>query len=242
MWPSRAGVTQLAECQLPKLNVAGSNPVSRSKLSPSESPVQRVRVPVEHEIGPENNPENSCHAICAPRPARRPPTFPRVLPNRRLRRALLRCPEGFIGRNVGFVDRFGPIRNLPGRWVGTPEPSSIGRQSEGAPEAPGGYRGSRSRGRFLKRVSWSYRCGARQSRVATDGPAPHDPAGPLQPPNSRNSLSDGYGPDDLTRLTVRSRSPEQTNHAESSWTRSAPIRVGRFQPFLDCFDALCAQA
>src|SRR6185369_4910543 len=27
---SRAGVTQLAECQLPKLNVAGSNPVSRS--------------------------------------------------------------------------------------------------------------------------------------------------------------------------------------------------------------------
>ena len=30
MAPSRAGVTQLAECQLPKLNVAGSNPVSRS--------------------------------------------------------------------------------------------------------------------------------------------------------------------------------------------------------------------
>ena len=28
---SRAGVTQLAECQLPKLNVAGSNPVSRSR-------------------------------------------------------------------------------------------------------------------------------------------------------------------------------------------------------------------
>ena len=25
-----AGVTQLAECQLPKLNVAGSNPVARS--------------------------------------------------------------------------------------------------------------------------------------------------------------------------------------------------------------------
>ncbi len=30
MWPSRAGVTQLAECLLPKQNVAGSNPVSRS--------------------------------------------------------------------------------------------------------------------------------------------------------------------------------------------------------------------
>ena len=29
---SRAGVTQLAECQLPKLNVAGSNPVSRSNI------------------------------------------------------------------------------------------------------------------------------------------------------------------------------------------------------------------
>jgi hypothetical protein len=27
---SRAGVTQLAECLLPKQNVAGSNPVSRS--------------------------------------------------------------------------------------------------------------------------------------------------------------------------------------------------------------------
>ena len=27
----RAGVTQLAECLLPKQNVAGSNPVSRSK-------------------------------------------------------------------------------------------------------------------------------------------------------------------------------------------------------------------
>ena len=34
MSPSRAGVTQLAECQLPKLNVAGSNPVSRSTLPP----------------------------------------------------------------------------------------------------------------------------------------------------------------------------------------------------------------
>ncbi len=31
---SRAGVTQLAECQLPKLNVAGSNPVSRSTSLP----------------------------------------------------------------------------------------------------------------------------------------------------------------------------------------------------------------
>ena len=34
---SRAGVTQLAECQLPKLNVAGSNPVSRSN-SPTAPP------------------------------------------------------------------------------------------------------------------------------------------------------------------------------------------------------------
>ena len=30
MHVSRAGVTQLAECLLPKQNVAGSNPVSRS--------------------------------------------------------------------------------------------------------------------------------------------------------------------------------------------------------------------
>ena len=30
MQASRAGVTQLAECLLPKQNVAGSNPVSRS--------------------------------------------------------------------------------------------------------------------------------------------------------------------------------------------------------------------
>ncbi len=34
---SRAGVTQLAECLLPKQNVAGSNPVSRSISSPSRS-------------------------------------------------------------------------------------------------------------------------------------------------------------------------------------------------------------
>ena len=41
MSSSRAGVTQLAECQLPKLNVAGSNPVSRSTSScstPSAGP------------------------------------------------------------------------------------------------------------------------------------------------------------------------------------------------------------
>ena len=30
-----AGVTQLVECQLPKLNVAGSSPVARSGLQPS---------------------------------------------------------------------------------------------------------------------------------------------------------------------------------------------------------------
>ena len=30
----RAGVTQLAECLLPKQDVAGSNPVSRSNSSP----------------------------------------------------------------------------------------------------------------------------------------------------------------------------------------------------------------
>ena len=34
MCPSRAGVTQLAECLLPKQNVAGSNPVSRSNPLP----------------------------------------------------------------------------------------------------------------------------------------------------------------------------------------------------------------
>ena len=31
--PGLAGVTQLVECQLPKLNVAGSNPVARSSKS-----------------------------------------------------------------------------------------------------------------------------------------------------------------------------------------------------------------
>ena len=31
MIPNVAGVTQLVECQLPKLNVAGSSPVARSQ-------------------------------------------------------------------------------------------------------------------------------------------------------------------------------------------------------------------
>ena len=34
----RAGVTQLVECDLAKVDVAGSNPVSRSNLSTAESP------------------------------------------------------------------------------------------------------------------------------------------------------------------------------------------------------------
>ena len=39
----RAGVTQLVECDLAKVDVAGSNPVSRSILLPSElSPSIRV--------------------------------------------------------------------------------------------------------------------------------------------------------------------------------------------------------
>src|SRR3954471_7418374 len=47
---SRAGVTQLAECLLPKQNVAGSNPVSRSTSATRSDPSdvlrsQRVEVP-----------------------------------------------------------------------------------------------------------------------------------------------------------------------------------------------------
>ena len=34
---NRAGVTQLVECDLAKVDVAGSNPVSRSSLAPSVS-------------------------------------------------------------------------------------------------------------------------------------------------------------------------------------------------------------
>ncbi len=38
---NRAGVTQLVECQLPKLNVAGSNPVSRSTRTSAVRPIPR---------------------------------------------------------------------------------------------------------------------------------------------------------------------------------------------------------
>ena len=36
-WLLKAGVTQLVECQLPKLNVVGSSPIARSNLSLWES-------------------------------------------------------------------------------------------------------------------------------------------------------------------------------------------------------------
>ena len=38
-----AGVTQLAECQLPKLNVVGSIPITRSILFPGT--IKRFKVP-----------------------------------------------------------------------------------------------------------------------------------------------------------------------------------------------------
>jgi TfoX/Sxy family transcriptional regulator of competence genes len=58
MGPGWAGVTQLAECLLPKQNVAGSNPVSRSiprqagagPLPPTSSPVvARMQIPKPSE-------------------------------------------------------------------------------------------------------------------------------------------------------------------------------------------------
>ena len=62
MQSSRAGVTQLAECQLPKLNVAGSNPVSRSTFpqtcSGATTPGEACPNPVDrpgcqrHRAGP----------------------------------------------------------------------------------------------------------------------------------------------------------------------------------------------
>ena len=36
--PFGAGITQLVECQLPKLKVAGSNPVARSTFRHLEAP------------------------------------------------------------------------------------------------------------------------------------------------------------------------------------------------------------
>jgi hypothetical protein len=42
MRASRAGVTQLAECLLPKQNVAGSNPVSRSTFPSVPSPAGTI--------------------------------------------------------------------------------------------------------------------------------------------------------------------------------------------------------
>ena len=47
---SRAGVTQLAECQLPKLNVAGSNPVSRSTSLPDRTPGRARHGAVVHRV------------------------------------------------------------------------------------------------------------------------------------------------------------------------------------------------
>ena len=37
-----AGVTQLVECDLAKVDVAGSNPVSRSKTTPSVRPNRTI--------------------------------------------------------------------------------------------------------------------------------------------------------------------------------------------------------
>ena len=52
---SRAGVTQLAECLLPKQNVAGSNPVSRSTLFSTATgvplPFARLSVDSARDVG-----------------------------------------------------------------------------------------------------------------------------------------------------------------------------------------------
>jgi hypothetical protein len=45
MIPSLAGLAQLVECQLPKLDVAGSNPVSRSEKAKQKRPARTMTYP-----------------------------------------------------------------------------------------------------------------------------------------------------------------------------------------------------
>jgi hypothetical protein len=98
MAPSRAGVTQLAECQLPKLNVAGSNPVSRSTFPLSD----------ERSLARSSRP--------SPRP-------PAVHDCRQAKRTALghreRGPPSYVHRRVAMV-RQEPISLLASPPIGRP--------------------------------------------------------------------------------------------------------------------------